>query len=158
MAMTTVQADSALTNLKAAYHAAKAEYFRLAYEAETFHREHVRPVTRAEPQDFDATKEVEARFGVLVGDQVAALDDVLLTPAPDFGEVVWKLEAYAEHKADDTDGGPALIAAIAADVRRLSADLSTLAESVGLLAASCPAPAWAGAIGRQAERMEGIAQ
>lgn len=48
--------------------------------------------------------------------------------------------------------------AIAADVRRLSADLSTIAESVGLLAASCPAPAWAGAIGRQAERMEGIAQ
>ena len=100
----------------------------------------------------------QARFDELVDDKHASLGKLLLTPAPDLAAVAWKLDNFNDAAFYYDNNVVDIIGAIADDVRRLSANLSTIAESVGLLAASCPAPAWARAIGRQAERIEeGIA-
>jgi len=100
----------------------------------------------------------QARFDDLLSDKYDRLGEAFLVPAPDLAAVAWKLDHFLALAVYEDKNAAEAIGAIAADVRRLSAELSTIAESVGLLAASCPAPAWAGAIGRQAERMEeGIA-
>lgn len=162
-----------MTAPRLAWQSALAAYTAAADALETYDRDVMTPVNDAyrtlvdalgpvyEPDAIRCVREeigissAQARFDELVTDKCERLDDLLLAPAPDLAAVTWKLDALDEGGDDDTDK---VTRAIAADVRRLSADLSTIAESVGLLAASCPAPAWAGAIGRQAERMEGLAQ
>lgn len=177
MATDTLQAESAPTNPLLAWQTAMADYEEACAELERFDVEVMGPAIKAHKSlqrsmgiVFAVTPEHRAAIAAtgidaaqdalndLVSEKVDALTDAFMTPAPDLAAVAWKLDAFAEQGVFDDHNAEEVIRAIGADVRRLSANLSTIAESVGLLAASCPAPAWSGAIGRQAERIEeGIA-
>lgn len=166
-----------MTAPHAAWQTALADYEEAAADLERFRVEVMDPANKAhealqrsmgivfavtpEHREALAATGIDAAqeaFNDLVNEKTDALTDAFMTPAPDLAAVVWKLETFSEQGVFNDHNAEEVTRAIAADVRRLSANLSTIAESVGLLAASCPAPAWAGAIGRQAERMEGLAQ
>lgn len=72
-----------------------------------------------ETDDVSARAAAETRYDKLVDETAAALAKAFETPAADFGGVLWKLARLAEDEAGDQTRER--IAAISADVRRLSA-------------------------------------
>lgn len=105
----------------AAWAAAVAAY-ATARAAELAHyAEIVAPAFEAD--DMSAHAAAEASYDKLVDETAAALAKAFETPAADFGGVLWKLARLAEDETGDQTRER--VAAISADVRRLSARKQT---------------------------------
>lgn len=102
----------------AAWAAAVAAYATARAAELTHYADNVAPAWN-ETDDVPARVAAEARYDELVDVTAAALAKAFETPAADFGGALWKLARLAEDEAGDQTRER--VAAISADVRRLSA-------------------------------------
>lgn len=101
----------------AAWAAAVAAYATARAAELTHYADAVAPT--CETDDMPARAAAEAGYDKLVDETAAALAKAYETPAADFGGVLWKLARLAEDETGDQTRER--VAAISADVRRLSA-------------------------------------
>ena len=118
MNSTATIATSFKTSFDAEKHAREA--------AEQFHRDHVKPVYRAEKAGeatFEASCAAEKAYGEYTSAHYDALRVMLETPAPTMNDVIYKLETACDNGYfDSSDTSYRALRQIAADIRRLGGD------------------------------------